>query len=61
MPPVIWRRSAILHSTAASSVDLIFGDTVSTADRIATFGIAMPSAWATSIVLTMSTLSSSVG
>ena len=33
---MIWPRSAILHSAAASSVDLILGLTVSTADRIAT-------------------------
>jgi hypothetical protein len=44
MPPVIWPRYAILQNAAASSVDLIFGDTVSTADRMATFGMAIPSA-----------------
>src|SRR5271169_1288603 len=36
MPPVIWPRSAILHSAAASMVDGIFGVTVSTAERMAT-------------------------
>ena len=35
---VIWPRSAILHSAAASRVEGIFGVTVSTADRIATRG-----------------------
>src|SRR6516225_11480297 len=38
MPPVICPRSAILHNAAASIVDGIFVVTVSTADRIATFG-----------------------
>ena len=38
MPPLIWPRSAILQRAAASSVDWIFGLTVSTAERIATFG-----------------------
>ena len=38
MPPVIWPRSAILHSAAASIVAGIFELTVSTAARIATFG-----------------------
>ena len=42
MPPVICPRSAILHSAAASSVAGIFGLTVSTAERIATFGVAIP-------------------
>ena len=37
-PPLIWPRSAILHSAAASMVEGIFGVTVSTAERIATFG-----------------------
>src|SRR5205807_1841189 len=41
-PPLIWPRSAILHSTAASSVDGMAVVTVSTADRIATFGLAIP-------------------
>jgi len=36
MPPVIWPRSAILHSAAASIVDCTFGFTVSIAERIAT-------------------------
>ena len=36
MPPVIWPRSAILHSAAASSVDGTLGLTVSMALRIAT-------------------------
>ena len=36
MPPVIWPRSAILHSAAASIVDGTFGLTVSIAERIAT-------------------------
>jgi len=44
MPPVIWRRSAILQSAAASRVDLIFSVTVSTAERIATRGSAIPRA-----------------
>ena len=35
-PPVIWPRSAILHSAAASMVEGIFDVTVSTADRMAT-------------------------
>ena len=48
-PPVIWPRSAILHSAAASSVDWIFGLTVSTAERIATFGCSMPRTCARSI------------
>ena len=48
-PPVIWPRSAILHSAAASMVEGILGVTVSTAERIATFGWAMPMACAKSI------------
>ena len=61
-PPAIWPRSAILHSAAASSVEASFGFTVSTADRIATFGRSTPSTRARSIALaTMSALSSSVG
>ena len=39
-PPVIWPRSAILQSAAASMVEGIFDVTVSTADRIATAGRA---------------------
>ena len=34
MPPVIWPRSAILHSAAASMVEGIFDVTVSTAERM---------------------------
>ena len=61
-PPVIWPRSAILQRAAASSVDWIFGFTVSTAERIATFGSATPRTCARSIAFcTISTLSSSVG
>src|SRR4051812_6532634 len=41
--PVIWPRSAILQRAAASIVDGIFGLTISTAARMATFGIVMPS------------------
>jgi hypothetical protein len=37
-PPVIWPRSAILHRAAASTVEWVFGFTVSTAERIATVG-----------------------
>ena len=44
MPPVIWPRSAILQSAAASSVERMSGETVSTAERIATRGVTMPSA-----------------
>ena len=59
---MIWPRSAILHSAAASSVAGIFDVTVSTAARIATFGRARPSEMARSIAFwQMSTLSSSVG
>ena len=39
-PPVIWPRSAILQSAAASMVEGILVVTVSTAERIATFGVA---------------------
>ena len=49
MPPVIWPRSAILHSAAACSVDSIFGLTVSAAERIATFGSGLPRTCARSI------------
>ncbi len=60
--PVIWPRSAILQSAAASSVERMSGLTVSTADRIATFGCSRPSARARSIALrTMSAFSLSVG
>ena len=41
-PPVICPRSAILHSAAASMVEGMRGVTVSTADRIATRGAAIP-------------------
>src|ERR1700722_11810633 len=40
--PVIWPRSAILQSAAASSVEGSFEFTVSMADRIATRGLDMP-------------------
>jgi len=61
-PPVIWPRSAILHRAAASSVARIFGVTVSTAARIATFGSTMPSTIARSMALrTMSALHSRSG
>ena len=60
--PVIWPRSAILQSAAASSVVRMRGLTVSTAARIATFGRSIPIACARSIALRrMSALSSSVG
>ena len=60
--PVICLRSAILQRAAASRVETIFELTVSTAERIATLGAGMPSAWASSMAfLAMSTLSSSVG
>jgi hypothetical protein len=42
--PEICPRSAILQSAAASSVPGIFGFTVSTAERMATSGMAAPSA-----------------
>src|SRR5262249_6548357 len=42
-PPVICPRSAILHSAAASMVEGIVGVTVSTAERMATFGVPRPS------------------
>ena len=61
-PPVICPRSAILQSAAASIVAGIFELTVSTAARIATFGVSTPSDIARSIAFwQMSTLSSSVG
>ena len=47
--PVIWPRSDILHRAAASMVDGIFDVTVSTADKIATFGTAIRNACANSI------------
>jgi hypothetical protein len=61
-PPLIWPRSAILQSAAASSVAGIFELTVSTAARMATFGRSTPNVRARSIAFwQMSTLSSSVG
>ena len=48
-PPVIWPRSAILHSAAASSVERILGLTVSTAESTATRGVSMPITWARSM------------
>ncbi|HEX2990409.1 MAG TPA: SIMPL domain-containing protein, partial [Anaerolineales bacterium] len=60
--PLIWPRSAILHSAAASSVPGIFGLTVSTAERIATFGSSIPSRCASSIAFwQMSTFASRSG
>ena len=62
MPPVIWPRSAILHKAAASMVERMSGDTVSTADRIATRGVMMPRARTMSIAFwTMSRLSIRLG
>ena len=59
---MIWPRSAILHSAAASIVDGTFGLTVSIADRIATRTSGKRSACARSIAFwMMSTLSSIVG
>ena len=59
---MIWPRSAILHSAAASRVDGIFAVTVSTAERIATSARRCPGhapgRWRSG---TMSRLSSSVG
>ena len=54
-------RSAILHSAAASSVDLCFVVTVFTAARIATFGVEMPSGGEIDCVLHNVRLSSRVG
>jgi hypothetical protein len=51
-----------LHKAAASIVEGILEFTVSTAERIATFGCLIPSACARSVAfLTISTLSSSDG
>lgn len=47
--PVICPRSAILHNAAASMVDGIFDVTVSTADNIATFGVLLRNACASSM------------
>ena len=61
-PPVIWPRSAILHSAAASMVEGIFVVTVSTADRIATRGGSMPMPFQRSMAFwTMSRLVSRSG
>ena len=61
-PPVIWPRSAILQSAAASIVAGIFVVTVSTAARIATFGRSTPKVRARSMAFwATSALSSSVG
>ena len=60
--PVIWPRSAILQSAAASIVDGMFGFTVSVAERMATRTSANLSAVARSIAFwMMSTLAASVG
>src|SRR5476649_2310246 len=60
--PVIWPRSAILHSAAASSVAAMRGLMVSTAARMATRGVATPMACASSMALrTMSALSARLG
>ena len=62
MPPVICPRSAILQSAAASIVAGILEVTVSTAARMATFGVLTPREIARSMAFwQMSTLSSSVG
>jgi hypothetical protein len=47
--PVIWPRSAILHRAAASMVEGILVVIVSTAERMATLGVARPRLWARSI------------
>ena len=61
-PPVIWPRSAILHSMAASTVACMSGLTVSTAARMATLGSGTPSTCANSIAFcTMSAFSRTVG
>ena len=62
MAPVIMPWAAILESAAASAVAGNAGVTPSTALRIATCGVAMPSACAKSIAFcTMSRLAASVG
>ena len=58
---MIWPRSAILHRAAASSVAVIFGLTVSTAERMATLGRATPRRGQFDRVLQIETLSSRVG
>jgi hypothetical protein len=62
IPPLICPRSAILHSAAASMVAGIFDVTVSTAARIATFGLSRPREAERSIAFwQISALSSSAG
>ncbi|MNS63637.1 hypothetical protein D3C72_967370 [compost metagenome] len=62
MPPSICPRRLIMHSAAASMVDGILSVTVSTAERIATLGVSMPSTRTRSMALrTMSAFSFSVG
>ena len=59
---MIWPRSAILHSAAASIVEGILVVTVSTADRIATRGVPRPICVKRSIAFwTMSRLASRSG
>jgi len=41
-PPLIWARSGILQSAAASIVEGMCKEMVSMVDRIATLGVAMP-------------------
>ena len=61
-PPLICPRSAILHKAAASSVDGMLGLTVSTAERMATFGVPTPMICANKIAFcTMSAFSAKVG
>ncbi len=61
-PPVIWPRTAILHRATASRVEPSFVATVSTAERIAAFGTAIPSVRQRLIAFcVMSRFSSSVG
>ena len=62
IPPVIWPRSAILQSAAASMVEGIFVVTVSTADRMATRGVPRPMPTQRSMAFwTMSRLTSRSG
>ena len=62
LPPVIWPRSAILHSAAASMVDGILDVTVSTAERMATRGVPSPTGVKRSTAFcTMSRLASRSG
>ena len=61
-PPLIWPRSAILHSAAASKVEGMAGLTTSTALRMATLGSSIPMAWHSSMAFwQMSAFSASVG